>query len=109
MGNLNFREFLEGYGVFKEFVRNADRAGRIRSLEPVILYDDPADDWVNDAFEWSETPEGHGFWRDIHEEWIWANNIAQVEGDSVEPGFPLFDPLGLLLLASELEVDDDHI
>ena len=108
MGTLNFREFLEGYGAFDKFVRNAAREYGIRPFDTVILCDENMpEDWVNDAFEWAETPEGHGFWMDIHEEWTWAHHVAMAKGDSVETGFPLFDPLGLQVLAVAVEDDDE--
>ena len=105
---ITFKWFLENRGLFAAFVRNASNYNGYQDKEPPAwpgLRADRPDLWVGSAFKWKSTPEGRTRWSYLHEEWLEVIYGLGTE-EAVEPGFPLFDPLGLLLLASELEADD---
>lgn len=58
-------------GAWRSFMRNADAsgAGYARALRN-------GEDVITKAFRWEQTPEGAGYWEDVHHRyvaWYWYN------------------------------------
>ena len=105
---VNFKEWLKERGLLAGYLRN-----RVDSLERnawpyEVLLVDPSE-WINHAFKWEGTPEGHTYWRTVHRSWnnILDNLLVPGGGDvRVEYGLPLYDKLGMTLILAEQEGKD---
>ena len=57
--------------INKEVVLN--KTSSMKSRVRTIMKQEPKN-FVNYAFYWGDTKEGHVFWADIHRKWIWFVN-----------------------------------
>jgi len=59
-----FEEFLKEENCYYEFHGNFDYISCDVSFD-----NEPPEEWIYGAFIWTETPEGHQFWRKINDKW----------------------------------------
>ena len=67
-----FKKFLRDNGIYEKYCRNFDveylgNNGKIKG----------ADNFINEAFVWVDTKEGHSFWRAMKDKW---ENILKQRG-----------------------------
>ena len=104
MKELSFKEWLEGRGALRPFLcnyltRSADPEWKVE-VEPWCPVD-----WINAAFRWTNTREGHDFWDKLDD--AWRDECGSGSGDrSVVLDMPLFDPMGMVLLRADMESGD---
>lgn len=68
-----FLKFLIKVGAYSIYIRNMTHernAEWITKHHPI----DDCYDYINDAFLWEITPEGHSYWESLHNEWreLWG-------------------------------------
>jgi len=77
--NKKFVEFLKNNDIYKKFLDNLRREMRVRNRATyykrfwysinTFCNDVQELDYINNAFFWKDTPEGHDFWERYHYEW----------------------------------------
>ena len=105
MKRVNFKAWLEKRGLLEEYLRN-----RLDSLERnawpyEVLMSDPAE-WINHAFKWMGTPEGHNYWDGVNGRWdavLRKLSSSDIAAGRVEYGLPMDDKLGITLILVGLE------
>jgi hypothetical protein len=65
--NEIFYNFLVDNKILDQFIYNYKNENKKRNLKSLI--NSIQKEIINFAFEWSETPEGHVFWRNYDEMW----------------------------------------
>ena len=66
--NIAFRDFIYENGIAVKFLQNYSEQAGGAFLSALDYYE--SDKIVLIAFDWKETPEGYGFWNDVHKRWI---------------------------------------
>lgn len=63
-----FIRFLKERGLYSIFYRNFNDCNPVIDLRN-FLRSNNIHDWVDNAFCWRETVEGHDFWDDVDTQW----------------------------------------
>ena len=66
MTDIVFIEWLREQEALDKFFKNVEQQAR-RTIEELQIH--RASIWVDKAFIWRETPEGHTFWNEIDSLW----------------------------------------
>ena len=102
MAKITLKRFLEERGVLEHYVR-----GRLSVPEYhnacKLSPDDPFH-WILFAFDWgwNKSPRGVS-WTSINAEW---GDLVASRKVAADPGFPIFDTLGLRILFPDIPVDE---
>lgn len=61
-----------GLGVWEKFNKNLKEMSNINIMDMRHVIQSIPPYFIDSAFEWSETPEGHDYWDDIEQTWLQA-------------------------------------
>jgi len=64
-----FVDFLVENKAYRQFMHNLAYCDKGIFSWDQYSYDTPAEDWICDAFGWSDSKEGHDFWVNLHDKW----------------------------------------
>lgn len=67
-----FREFLKKHGVFSDFIANFNnyQGTSYSSISEFFIKTTcSCDQWLNYAFCWNDTLQGHNYWSKLHDDW----------------------------------------
>ena len=102
---INFKEWLEERGLLDGYLKN-----RLASLElnwwPYEMLPTAPSEWLNHAFRWSGTPEGHCYWDGVNGRWdagLRRFQASDIAAGRVEYGLPMDDKLGITLILAGME------
>jgi hypothetical protein len=82
---IKFIHFLKKNGVYQKYVINIQKlhslayraqfGKKVNVIEYILdsLIYENGEFLISDAFQWSDTIEGHTFWKNIHTKWYNAN------------------------------------
>lgn len=69
----SFIKFLKDHDCYDRFWKNIEEHWWHKDFESMISTTE-SHEWIDDAFDWTTSPEDWEFWHDLNKKWMWFIN-----------------------------------